>query len=111
MQIPVLVDPIENGRFRASAGDPFGFSAEGTSPEEAVRAIERQIAARLASGSTIIGLTLRSKGPQMPAPSASSAAAEVALDEWFDRAFQEGIDEYRRKDDEELRRQEEMADS
>ena len=29
MQVLILIEPIEEGRFRARAGEPFGVSAEG----------------------------------------------------------------------------------
>ena len=37
MQIPVLVEPVANNGFRARTGEPLPLSADGGTPEEAVR--------------------------------------------------------------------------
>ena len=37
MQIPVLVEPTSENRFRATSGDPFGLETEAATRDEAVR--------------------------------------------------------------------------
>ncbi|GEM_PF-1451908 len=37
MQIAVLVEPVANSGFRAKAGEPLPLSADGATPDEAVR--------------------------------------------------------------------------
>ena len=49
MEIPVLIEPLPGSGFLARTGSPFDWSAEGATPEEAVRklqsvAMERQTA-------------------------------------------------------------------
>ncbi len=109
MEVSVLIEPIEGGRFRGLAGEPFGCCAEGNSPEEVARSVERLIAARLRGGGRIITLSIGSSGPPIPSPTAPISAEEAALDTWFWQAMQEGIDEYRRKDEEALKQQEDAA--
>jgi hypothetical protein len=130
MQIPILVEPIEGGRFRARAGEPFVLTAEGASGPEALQNLERMIGERLRSGAVLLSLEV----PPSRRPSAAHGPIryqdpefdqwlankkreeanetppdEAANDEWFWRMMQEGIEEYRRKDDEELKRQEDAG--
>lgn len=53
MQIPILIEPIEGGRYRVRAGEPFGLSAEGATSDEAKHALEHLIAKRLAQGAQV----------------------------------------------------------
>jgi hypothetical protein len=39
MQIPVLVEPMSENRFRATGGDPLRLQTEATTRDEAVRNI------------------------------------------------------------------------
>ena len=36
MEIPVLVEPLPEGGFRARCGDPFALTAEGATPDAAL---------------------------------------------------------------------------
>lgn len=54
MQIPILVEPMAGGGFRARSSEPLAFTAEGTTREEAVREVRRLIEAYLAQGAEII---------------------------------------------------------
>jgi hypothetical protein len=55
MQIPVLVEPIENG-FRARTGEPLGLVAEGSTEEEAVQRLRQLVRDRLAAGVRLVPL-------------------------------------------------------
>ena len=48
MQIPILIEPIEGGRFRAR--EPFGLAAEGDTADAAARVLEVYIRQRLDAG-------------------------------------------------------------
>ena len=50
MQIPVLVEPVGNNGFRAKAGEPLPLSAEGATPDEAVRNLRAAMDRQLTSG-------------------------------------------------------------
>jgi hypothetical protein len=53
MQIPVLIQPIEGGRFRARAGEPFAMTAEAASPEEATATLAKQLEECFRAGAAI----------------------------------------------------------
>jgi hypothetical protein len=40
MQIPVLVEPMSENRFRATSGDPLRLQTEATTRDEAVRSVK-----------------------------------------------------------------------
>jgi hypothetical protein len=54
MQIPVLVEPVAGNGYRAKGGEPFGFTAEGATREEALRKLREQIDSRLSSGAQVV---------------------------------------------------------
>ncbi len=63
MQVPILVEPIDGGRYRARAGEPFAMSAEGSTKLEAYQALERMVLARIDAGAELHALEL----PPIPA--------------------------------------------
>ena len=58
MELPVVIEPIENQAFRARLGDPLGMSAEGATQVEAMQNLKVLLEKRLASGMQISSLTL-----------------------------------------------------
>ena len=66
MQIPILIDPIEGGRFRARSGEPFGLSAEGASREDAARHLEQLLKDRLCNGAELRAVNMPSAFPSLP---------------------------------------------
>jgi hypothetical protein len=63
MQIPVLVEPIANQGFRARAGEPLPVSADGATPEEAVRNLRAALARQLQNGKQLRSLDLAPENP------------------------------------------------
>ncbi len=63
MQIPVLVERVANNGFRAKAGEPLPFSAEGATPEEAVRNLRTVLDRQLESGKELKSLEIGSQNP------------------------------------------------
>jgi predicted RNase H-like HicB family nuclease len=61
MQIPVLVERVKGNGYRARGTEPFGVSAKGATPEEALAKLRAKIEARLKKGTQILGLEV---GPQ-----------------------------------------------
>lgn len=63
MQIPVLVEPVANNGFRAKAGEPLPESAEGATPEEAVRNLRAALAGQLNNGKQLMSLDMAPENP------------------------------------------------
>jgi hypothetical protein len=103
MQIPILVEPIEGGRYRARAGEPFALSAEGVTADAAQFQLSLLLAERVRDGARLVLLDV----PEDP----SSAhrvllfrSDELYKTDWAYRELQEAIAENRRREDEEERR-------
>ena len=101
MQLPILIEPIDEGRFRAHAGSPFTLFGEGATEAEAAQHLSRLIAERIERGIRITTITL---------PNVAEAAAQTPLsleplpkDDWFFQTLQEAIAENRLHEDEACR--------
>lgn len=68
MQVLILIEPTEDGRFRAKVGEPFGVSAEGKSAEEAAQKVQTILQDRLRTGSRLALLELGNRSPTTPPP-------------------------------------------
>jgi hypothetical protein len=100
MVIPVLVEPIAGGGFRAVAGSPLMLSAEGASQDEALDRLRAEIRLKLSAGSSLVPLDVP--------PAEENPWARVAgmfRDNPLFDAWQEAIAENRRRDDEEAGRE------
>ena len=98
MHILILIEPAEGGRFRATAGDPFGLSAEADSADEAARGLETLLRGRLQQGSRLVRIDLGN---------GSTTAVQAPLqldplpeDDWFFRTMREAIAEERQRENE-----------
>jgi hypothetical protein len=94
MDIPILVEPIEGGRFRARAGEPFGLQAEGATKAEAVEALKHVIDARLQNGAEI-GLLTVTPPQRAPAKDLPFRKDELYKTDWTYRELQEAMAEAR----------------
>jgi hypothetical protein len=94
MQIPILVEPIEGGRYRVRAGEPFALCAEGGTKAEAIRMLHELIAARIKAGAEVRMLAL----PSALASELPPADELYKTDPWF-KEFQDAIAENRRRED------------
>ena len=63
MQIPVLVEPVANNGFRARTGEPLPVSADGGTPEEAVRNLRAAMDRQLKSGKQLRSVDIASENP------------------------------------------------
>ena len=64
MQIPVLVEPIANNGYRATARQPFEITVEGKSRDEVIRKVEQQIQEKLkAPGTEVVSVELPVSNP------------------------------------------------
>jgi hypothetical protein len=105
MSMHVLVEPLSDGSgYRASTGAPLDLAATGQTPEEALGEVGRLIAARVQQGARIYPVPV-------PVPGMASDIGQILahagprIPEEERRLWREGVDEYRRQRDEELRRQ------
>jgi hypothetical protein len=97
MKIPILVEPIENDGFRATSGPPFAISAEGATRGEALARLRAEIDRRMAEGAVVMPLDIATTEENPWLATAGIFRNNPLFDEW-----QEAIEEYRRKlDDEE----------
>jgi hypothetical protein len=81
MQIPVLIEPMKNERYRARGQEPFAVSATGATPDEALTKLRAKIEDRLKNGVRLVGLEV---GPQ-PHPWAEFAGMfrdDPGIDDW-----------------------------
>jgi len=91
MEIPVLLETLPDGGFRARSGDPLDLTAQGDSPDSALRNLRDLIETRIASGTlltTIEVLNFRTGRH----PGAGIYRDEPLFDQW--RA---AIDAYRQE--------------
>ena len=56
MKIAVLIEPMNGKGFRATGGEPFSMSAEGSTREEAIDKLRAEVQTRLSAGAEIITL-------------------------------------------------------
>jgi hypothetical protein len=98
MQIPILIEPLEDGRFRAKAGEPFAVSADGLTAAEAAQRLEAVVRERLNTGS-LLGVINLGNGAVLPS-SADLHLEPLPDDDWFFQTMREAIAENRRREDE-----------
>jgi hypothetical protein len=98
MKIPVIIEPISDGRFRARAGEPFGASAEGASADEATRRLETLLRQRLCNGNAVATIDLENGAPE--AGPSSLRLTPLPADDWFFTTMREAITENRKLEDE-----------
>jgi hypothetical protein len=58
MQIPILIEPVENNGYRAHGGEPLAMTADGSTQEEALANLREKLKARLARGGVVVPLEL-----------------------------------------------------
>jgi hypothetical protein len=63
MQIPVLVEPVTGNGFRAKAGEPLPLTAEGATPDEAVRNLRAAMDRQLKSGKQLLSVDIAQENP------------------------------------------------
>jgi hypothetical protein len=56
MQVPVAVEKVPGNGYRARGGEPFAFSADGKTQQEALANLRAKIAEHLAKGVQILAL-------------------------------------------------------
>jgi predicted RNase H-like HicB family nuclease len=81
MEIPVLVEPLPDGGFRARSADPLGLTAQGDTPDAALHHLRDLIEARAASCAilTTIDVPVPKYGPH---PGAGMYRDDPLFDRW-----------------------------
>jgi hypothetical protein len=97
MEIMVLLEPLEGGRFRARAGDPLSLTAEGATAEEATRQLGALVDAMIADGCQLAALRV-ANGKAMVSPACPLPADNLYETDWVFRELQEAIAEGRRQE-------------
>src|SRR5436190_1959230 len=98
MQIPILIEPVATGLYRAKAGEPFALSAEGVTPSEATERLETVVRERLKAGSYLGVINLdNGSSPTSPAPLRLEPLPD---DDWFFQTMREAIAENRQRENE-----------
>lgn len=59
MEIPVLIEPLPDGGFRARSGDPLELTALGDSPDSALINLRSLVEALIASGCQLSSIEVR----------------------------------------------------
>ena len=80
MEIPVLVEPVAGNGYRAR-GEALGASAEGATPDEAMRKLAEVIKGRISAGAQILPLKLPPTVHPL-APFAGMLEGDRMLDAW-----------------------------
>ena len=62
MEIPVSVEPMPDGGWRARSAAPLGLTGRGDTPDAALHQLRDLIAARTASGAILTAIDVRGRG-------------------------------------------------
>ena len=100
MQIPVLVESMAPGGFRARSGEPLPLSAEGATREDAVNRLFSLYDERLASGNEIVGMDLPNGTQKLMGSNPWLAMLGIFKDDPMWDEIQQAIAENRRRIDE-----------
>jgi len=97
MQLPILVEPTADGRFRARLGEPFQLSVVADDARQALDDLAQQVQQRLQTGASIAVLTL----PDGAAPviAAPFPADDAYKTDWVYRELTEEMAENRRSEE------------
>lgn len=81
MEIPIVVEPVNNHGFRARSGEPLACSVEAPTADEAVDKLREHLKAQLKAGARLMSLEL----PGSPNPWLAGAGMfrdDPLFDEW-----------------------------
>jgi hypothetical protein len=93
MQIPILLEPLANSGFRATAGQPLDLRADGATPEDAMRNLRLAVDDELSRGKQIVLLDVPAANPWL------AMAGTVDPNDPLTQEWQEEMAAYRREKD------------
>ncbi len=96
MQIPILIQPIADGRFQVRAAEPFSFACEGSTVSEATDMLRKQIEACFKNGASMSVIQVNG--------TANGAKAHIDFEpipdnDWFFQTMREVIAENRAREE------------
>lgn len=94
MQIPILLEPTAPSGYRASAGQPLGLTADGVTPEDALRKLTAAVNDELKHGKRIVALEVAGGANPWLALAGAIDPADPVVAEW-----KEEMAAYRRERD------------
>lgn len=97
MQLPILIEAVPNGRFRARLGEPFHVDAEADDAQRAVEDLVQLLERRLQGGAKIAVLTLSDGAVQ--ASLLPFHADDAYRTDWVYQELMDGMAESRRLED------------
>jgi len=95
MQIPVLIERVAGNGYRARGGEPFAFTAEGATREEALQKLRESIKEKLSTGAEIVPLELPANDNPWLKMAGTLDLEDPLVKEWI-----QIMEENRRKEDE-----------
>ncbi|HLQ43240.1 MAG TPA: hypothetical protein VK137_00810 [Planctomycetaceae bacterium] len=98
MQIPIVIEPLPNNRFRAQSSSPLSMIVEGDSAEESLRLWREKFSSCLPTDAEVQVVSPSAIAPSLPpwAKYIGELKDDPLLDEW-----REGVEEYRKQRDRE----------
>jgi hypothetical protein len=90
VHIPVLIEPVPGNGYRVKGSEPFAYTVEGATQEEALEKLREMIKHRLASGMQVVALEIP-PGEQRRVPPGGDLQDDPMLEEW-----QQAMAEYRK---------------
>jgi hypothetical protein len=94
MQLPILIEPTPDGRFRARLGEPFPATAEADDPQSAVQQLVQLVEKRLQGGAKMAVLSITNGTVQ--ASVSPFPTDDAYKTDWVYRELEEAIAEHRR---------------
>ena len=92
MQIPVAIEPIGDGQFRAQSFPPFPAVADGSTRDEAVSKVQAEVNKQVEQGKEVVMVEVPAKEPNPLMAMAGWLKDDPLYDAW-----QAEIREYRRQ--------------
>jgi hypothetical protein len=94
MNIPVLLEQVENNGYRATSGPPLALSAEGDTRDEALAKLRQLMAGRLRQGTELVSLDVQPADNPWLAIAGTLDPNDPDVQDW-----ERAMEEYRREVD------------
>lgn len=82
MQLPVIIEPLTPGGFRAKAGEPLPLVAEGATREEALAKLREKLNGRIRSGAQLVAIDLPTQDNPWLAMAGIHDPSDPLVQEW-----------------------------
>ena len=92
MEIPVLIEPLPPGGFRARSGEPLALTAEGATQEEALQKLREMVTKRIADGARMASVEVGLSEHPLARFAGTWAPDDPFIEEW-----QKEVEAYRQR--------------